>query len=99
MEPVEQEFAAKGIRRGSILLFKPQDALDMVRRCQEEGIEVLGLDGFKLTEQTIQPVMEQSIDLSFPRDPGAGWRRAESFLATRLDSDLYFEVVIATGRY
>jgi hypothetical protein len=99
MESIEQEFAAKGVRRGSILLFKPKDALDMVRRCQEEGIEVLGLDGFKLTEQTIQPVMEQSIDLSFPRDPDTGWRRAESFLATRLDSDLYFEVVIATGRY
>jgi hypothetical protein len=98
MEPIEQEFAAKGVIRGGELLLKPRDALDMVRRCHEEGIEVLGLDGFKLTEQTIRPVMEASIDLSFPRN-GDTWRRAESFLATRLDSDLYFEVVMATGRY
>jgi hypothetical protein len=96
MEPIEQEFAAKGVIRGGELLLKPKDALDMVRRCHEEDIEVLGLDGFKVTEQTIQPVMEQSIDLSFPRSSDS-WRRAESFLATRLDSDLYFEVAIATG--
>ncbi len=93
MEPIEQEFAAQGVIRGGELLLKPKDALDMVRRCGEEGIEVLGLDGFKLTEQTIQTVMEQSIDVSFPRSSDS-WRKVESFLAARLDSDLYFEVVI-----
>lgn len=98
MEPIEQEFAAKGVRRGALLLLRPKDALDMVRRCGEEGIEVLGIDGFKLTEQATQPVMEQSIDVSFPRSSDS-WRKSESFLAARLDCDLYFEVGIAKGKY
>jgi hypothetical protein len=96
MEPIEQEFAARGVIRGAVLMFRPQHALDMVRQCRERGLRVLGLDGFKLTAKTTQPVMEQSIDLSWPTDRNDAWSRAESFLAERLESDLYFEVVIGT---
>jgi hypothetical protein len=95
MEPIEQEFASRGVLRGGLILLRAQDALSMVRRCRGEGIEVLGLDGFRLTEQTTQPLMEQSIDLTKSGN-GDSWARAESFLVARLDQDLYFEVVIDT---
>ena len=95
MEPIEQEFADKGVLRGAVFMLRAQSALEMVRRCREEGIEVLGLDAFRLTEQTTQPLMEQSIDLTKPGE-GDCWIRAETFLAARTDSDLYFEVVIDT---
>lgn len=96
MEPIEHEFAAKGEIQGGVLMLRPQHALDMVRQCRKRGIRVLGLDGLKLTATTTQPVMEQSIDLSWPIDRNDAWSRAESFLAERLESDLYFEVVIGT---
>jgi len=95
MEPIEQEFASKGVLRGAALKLLARDAMDMVRRCREEGIEVLGLDAFRLTEKTTQPLMEQSIDLTAPGE-GDCWVRAETFLAARTDSELYFEVVIDT---
>jgi hypothetical protein len=64
--------------------------------CRERGIEVLGVDGFHLTERTIQPVMEQSIDLSLLEDVrvlATCWDRAEEFLLQRSNSDLFFKVV------
>lgn len=95
MEPIEQEFADRGVLRGTVFMLRARDAMEMVRRCREEGIEVLGLDAFRLTEKTTQPLMEQSIDLSAPGE-GDCWTRAEAFLAARSDSELYFEVVIDT---
>ena len=93
MKSIERRFAARGVLRGGLLLLRARDALDMVRRCREEGIEVLALDSFKLTEQTTQPLMEQSVDLSTP-DTRDAWAKAEAFLDARADADLHFEVVI-----
>lgn len=93
MKPIEQEFVARGVVRGGVLVLQPRVALELVRRCRERGIRVLGLDGFMLTETTIQPVMEQSTDYSWPDDTDS-WSRAESFLAERIDSGLHFEVVV-----
>jgi hypothetical protein len=77
-------------------MLHPGDAIELVRRCRERGIEVLGVDGFRLTERTTQPVMEQSIDLSGLEDlrrRSACWDRAEEFLLQRSTSDLFFKVV------
>jgi hypothetical protein len=95
MEPIEQEFSCKGVLRGGLLLLKAKDALDMVRRCRELGIEVLGIDGFRITERTTQPLMEESIDLSRLGGGINTWAQAESFLGSRVDTNLFFEVVIA----
>jgi len=69
----------------------------MVRRCRERGIEILGIDGFILTDTTTQPTMEHSIDLSGSRRPAAvadGWEKAERFIAERATTALFFEVVV-----
>lgn len=93
VETIEQEFAPRGILRGSVLYLRKKDALDMVQRCRERGIRVLGIDGFLLTEQAMQPLMEKSIDLS-GLDPDAAWTKAVSFLSACHEPDLYFEIVV-----
>ena len=93
MNSIKQEFMNKGITRGGLLLLSSEEAINMIHRCQEQGIVVLGIDGFKLTDYTTQPLMEQSIDLT-KADCSNVWTKAESFLAAYIDSELYFEVVI-----
>ena len=85
-----------GVVRGGELMLRAADATAFVRRCRERDIQILGIDGFHLTDTTIQPDMGESIDLSRLEDQGCGvatWDRAEEFLAHRIESDLFFKVV------
>jgi hypothetical protein len=93
MKPIEEEFRHFGIVRGHSLKLRPADAIALVRACQDRGIEVLGLEAFRLTETTTQPDMDESIDLveDWKLRPQC-WDRAEAFLTQRLASDMYFEV-------
>jgi hypothetical protein len=94
MGKIEDEFRERSMVPGRTLIFRPADAIEFVRRCREEQVNVLGVDGFHLAENTIQPDMGESIDLSQPPYRGEDcWRLAEKFLAERLKSGLYFEVV------
>lgn len=93
MKPIELEFLSKGILEGGIFLLPVNDALQLVRCCRERGIRVLGLDAFWLFETTIQPVMDMSMDYSWPNDENS-WSCAESFLSEHANSGLYFEVVV-----
>ena len=97
MASIEKEFEDRGVVRGGELMLRPCDAMVFVAKCRERGVEVLGVDGFRLTEHTIQPVMEQSVDLSQPQKAENlknCWDRAEDFLRPRASSDLFFKVVI-----
>jgi len=98
LDPIEREFAAKGLIRGGVLLLEPEEALNMVRRCRAMKIRVLGLDGFVVTDKTTQPSMEHSVDLSKEqKDTSTCWDEAEGFLRSRLNSGMFFEVVVASG--
>ncbi len=97
MGALQDEFAGKGVLRGGELMLRPKDAIAFVSRCRESGATVLGVDGFRLSKQTIQPVIEQSVDLSRLEDMNDRdrcWDRAERFLSERLTSDLFFKVVV-----
>lgn len=93
MNKIEQEFFSKGVIRGGILFLPPLSAIDMVRQCKNKNIAVLGVDGFILTENSTQPMMENSIDLSQKRERES-WDEAEKFLKKYLKSNYLFEVVI-----
>jgi hypothetical protein len=56
-------------------MLRPSDAIEMVHRCRERSIEVLGVDGFILTAATTQPTLEHSIDLSGSRKAAKHRRR------------------------
>jgi hypothetical protein len=92
MNAIEKEYIYKGILRGGILLLPAAIALEMVRKCREKNIQILGIDGFLITPTTTQPSMEQSIDFDDPSSDD-NWARAECFLTVRANTDLYFEVV------
>jgi hypothetical protein len=94
MATIEDEFRQLSMVTGRTLILRPADAVAFVRRCHEKRIKVLGVDGFHLFEDTIQPDMGESIDLSQPWHRGQDcWKLAEEFLNQRLESGLYFEIV------
>lgn len=97
VQDLEREFADRAIGRHGIMLLRPADAAEYVARCAEHGIDVLGIDGFRLDGDSIQPLMEHSIDLSSAPATGNPNHMAGNFLATRIDSGLWFEVVIDAG--
>jgi hypothetical protein len=94
MAAIEDGFRELSMIPGRTLIFRPVDAIAFVRRCREKQVRVLGLDGFHLRENTIQPDMGESIDLSLPPHGAEDcWQLAEEFLNERLNSGLFFEVV------
>jgi hypothetical protein len=91
---VEREFVSRGLIRGGILFLRVDEAIEMVKRCREVKVQVIGIDAFILTDRTTQPVMEQSIDLSVPYPKPDSCDRAEKFLRKHIDQDFFFEVVV-----
>lgn len=91
---IEEEFKELSVLPGDTLVLRPLDAITFVRRCREKRVKVLGLDGFHLAGDSIQPDMAESIDFSLPhyRDKDC-WHLAENFLNERLGRSLFFEVV------
>lgn len=94
----EAEFRSKAVIRGGLLLFRPADAIDVIRRCREQKVRVLGLDGFRVTATSTQPLMEHSVDFSADtraQSDEENWQLAEDFLRQRGESsDILFEVTI-----
>lgn len=94
VQDLEREFAERAVDRHGIKLLRPADAAEYVARCGEQGIEVLGIDGFRLDGDKIQPLMEHSIGLSVSPSPGKSHQKAADFLMARIDSGLWFEVLV-----
>lgn len=94
-EQLEREFAARGTRRGGLLLLESTSALDLIARARDEMVTVLGIDGFSLTPNGTQPHSEHSLDLSGARNKSVdSWSLAENFIRERQDSPLHFEIVL-----
>lgn len=92
---LEAEFRTQKNTRGGILVLSPDEACRLIARAQEEKIRVLGIDAFILTETTIQPSMEHSVDYSdreFFSD--SDWHIATTFIQERASYGFHFEVVL-----
>jgi|SRR5208282_26979 len=97
MPSIENEFSAVGIKRGGLLVLRPNDAIKMVRRCRERHVRILGIEAFILTDNTTQPHMEQSLnmsDIEIRNCPMNCWDLAETFLGERVEFNLHFEMVL-----
>ncbi len=92
MNKVEKAFLPKAISRAGGVYYKRDDAIEFVKACQREGIRILGIDGFFLTEKATQPSWEDSEDYSKIEEMEEGFRRALKLLSTR-DDGMYFEIV------
>ena len=96
MSQIESLFEDKAIKRSNILLFSKENALEFIDECRKRNIVILGIDGFYLTEKTIQPSMDNSIDYSRRPFSESIYEEAIGFLKNS-DDKLYFEIVHNDG--
>ncbi len=88
----KDDFACAGGRQvGSVFVLPPQDAVEMIRYCQSKGIDVFGVEGFRIIGDRIQPQQEHSCD--FGEEVSGRHERTAEFVAQRLGTDLWFEVI------
>jgi hypothetical protein len=96
LNKIEEKFATRFRRYGGVLLLTRSDAIDMVQLCIDEGGCVLGIDGFWIRGDMIQPSLENSVDFSSKDlqesylDPA--FRDPIRFLESRSE-EMMFEVI------
>ena len=90
---LEGEFSSRGTLRGGLLLLAPADALALINRAADEGVPILGVDGFRITQTTTESPLEHLADFSSAVSEGHGcWQQAEAFVRARSEHGLLFEV-------
>ena len=72
-------------------MLRPVDAMQFVNTCKEQGIAVLGIEGFQIFGEKIQPFQEHSIDFEGVIEHSQ--EATVKFLAERKDTGLWFEIV------
>jgi hypothetical protein len=93
---LEQEFAALAVHPDyGALLLEPPVALRLITRASEEGVPILGVDGFDASDVSSDTPDEHTIDFSAEVAGGHGcWSEAEAFIRARDGLGLLFEVVL-----
>lgn len=97
MNKAERIFTESALKRGGIYLYSRENAIAFVLACKEEKIGLLGIDGFWLTANSIQPSMDNSIDFSSSFFTGDCYEKAVGFLEIR-SGELFIEIVIDDQR-
>jgi hypothetical protein len=87
---IQEEFVSVALQRGSVFLLSPADALRFVDECQRRSVDILGVEGFKVFGDKIQPFQEHSFDLYGQKTNNHAIAR--EFIHQRLNSGLWFEV-------
>jgi len=87
---IEHRILSKAIIRGNTHYYGYENAIELVNICQHNGLTILGVDSFIVTETKTQPFMEHSIDLS---DSQNSYEDAKAFLNLKKDLGFVFEVV------
>lgn len=95
MNRIKNLFKDKAIIRGGIMLFSKEDALLFVKACENNEIQILGMDAFYMTENYMQPSLDNSIDFSssgyIPKEKNI-YLEAVNFLKEK-NEELFFEIV------
>jgi hypothetical protein len=100
---VRKEYEARGILRGGELYLQPVAALDYVRRGDEEGLAVLGIEAFELVDGGVRPCLDLILDLSLSDMKLHSWeavrkrclRAATDFIQEHVGPGLQLTVVLA----
>src|SRR4051812_32120499 len=87
----EKKFETAGRLIGSVFVLRPADALQFVSTCERAGAPILGVEGFRMLGDKIQPDQEHGFDLEGRTEGSHDFAR--QFIAQRLYTDLWFEVV------
>lgn len=76
-------------RQGLLNLFSIDNAIKAIEIAKQNEINVLGIDAFRITDTTICPFMEHSIDYSEKKNI---FDDAISFIKERKDMNFLFEI-------
>ena len=95
-ERLRKEFAPRGVpHSGALLLLRAPDAIALVNRAAEEGVPILGVEGFVVTPTSTESPIEHIADYSSAVALGHGcWQDAESFIRDRASTGLVFELTL-----
>lgn len=95
-ERLQKEFAPRGVpHSGGLLLLRAPDAIALVNRAAEEGVPILGVEGFVVTSTSTGSPIEHIADYSSAVAVGHGcWQDAESFIRDRASTGLLFELTL-----
>jgi hypothetical protein len=88
---IEREFESVAAIRGGVCLLSGLDAMRFIEQCERHGVDIEGIEGFKMYGERIQPWQEHSMDLQGKREGNQSI--AKEFIQSRLNCDLWFEVV------
>lgn len=94
---IELEFADRAITRGSVRLYRPLDAVDLIRRYRDADLPVLGVDAFTLEGDAVRPSMANGIDYSADLNRHLlenSWDHAERFVREYESTPLLFEISV-----
>ena len=70
------------------------DALDFIEAARQEHQPVFGVDAFRLTDTTTEPLIDHMLDLSGQPVPADTWSEARQFVEERSSCGFMFEVVV-----
>ncbi len=96
---LEKKFLNKGILRYGILILTPLVAQDFIIEANNNSYKILGIDGFFMFGDKIQPSMEFSTDYSEDLD-NVAFKKALEFIEQNKNikdangNQLYFEVTV-----
>jgi RHS repeat-associated protein len=92
---MQEQFAQVALRRGSVFLLSASDSLRFVDECERNGVDILGVEGFKVFGEKIQPVQEHSFDMRGEKTNNHAIAR--EFIQQRVHLDIWFEVGTSEG--
>jgi hypothetical protein len=91
LDLIEREFRSRAIIRGGIYLFQQSDAIDVVNKCKELHLKILGVDSYKIIGNSILP--KEILDCSINAKETGNWLEAITFIQERFNKGLVFEIV------
>ncbi len=81
------------VQPGGWFIYSKTDAIEFVSACEQQSIVILGIDGFFLGKDTVQPSLEDSVDYSSSNTSVENiYELAIDFIKKR-DNKLFFQIV------
>jgi len=80
MDIFENEFKDIAIISGNTYLFQSTDAVDVIKKCKELNIKILGVESFEIYENKRKPIMEGIFDCSIDGKIEGYWSEAIHFI-------------------
>jgi hypothetical protein len=88
-EELLAQFQSRGRRSGRLLTLDPHTAIELVTAAEAAGVRVLGVDGFLVSTDGLQPLQQTELDVEDAEGP---YEATRAFLNRFVGLGLMFEV-------